>query len=848
MPAKRSTPTEKQQPLGRLTVHRQILLGCVPLAVLSIIALVLAGDRLTQAVLRDQVVRHLESVRAQQQLALETYLRRLRDEMASNARNPATRQALEQLRLDTVELEDHPFTAGAEIRPYMISLRNHLSNYYERQLSSGSLRIEELLVPQRSAVWLQAVYVAGNGAEKEAGGRGSGTSPPGYVADHARWDPMFRQMAETLGLADLLLVDAGDGRIVYTAGKGPEFQTSLVDGPYAESKLGALFYRIRHTAKEGDAWFVDFAPYVPRHGLPAAFVASPIFANQAMVGVLVGQLSSREISRLLSAERRWEELGLGATGDLYVIGPDALMRSERRFGEQLARVDPRVAEAGGAVLVHEVKSIGAARANAGETFAGTYANDLGVPVLGATGRLMLAGLDWRLLAEIEEAEALQPLARFRRGAGFVALGLVAAVVLGGIWVASRVSRPVREMLDTVRAIQQGDLEARAPARGYGEFGFLARGLNSLLDQYVKLRRRRGVEREKLESEMRDLLSMVAAIGKGDCSQRARTNGAFGELGNALNAACDSIGQTLQQVRGIPAQVMESATPLRDAAEQVVQGANRQIDELNRTAAGIGEMASAIEEVAAQSAAAAEAARRVEAGTRAEGEALRRLGDGMELLQKSTRASASRMKRLGERSMEVSAVVGIVGKIAAEINMVALNVAIEAARTGGDGAGFAVVADEVRRLAERTEAARAEVERAIDALQAEANEAVAGMNRHTDHVEQYRRWVGDAERLLDGSVRDATGFVGAVSEMSVAVSQRVGGAAALTSKIEGAADWARRTRAIAVRAQGQMGSLLAMATELGLQLRGVAATSGDADGSAGNGGAVADGAPRGGTHV
>jgi len=150
--------------------------------------------------------------------------------------------------------------------------------------------------------------------------------------------------------------------------------------------------------------------------------------------------------------------------------------------------------------------------------------------------------------------------------------------------------------------------------------------------------------------------------------------------------------------------------------------------------------------------------------------------GIDEVVKSNRETVSQLKTLESQSAVIESGVGGILQISEQINLFAINAAIQASRAGEHGTGFSVVADEVRKLAEQTGAIAGQITQAVstvgnsvklvvsdlDALlgqtekgAAKANEITGSLNNATSDVEIVRKRSDEISGLLDAFTMQMT---------------------------------------------------------------------------------------------
>jgi len=555
----------------------------------------------------------------------------------------------------------------------------------------------------------------------------------GDDAPAARPPRWLATTAQRNGWSDILLVEDGAERVVFASGSAPQLA--------ADSGLGKVVQRAESRNEAGAVTLVDAGPDPAFAGQPMLYAAAPVLDGGTRLGTLVVAIGTAQLEAALrGSSGQTLPFGIGESGSVWLVDASGKLRTSlgapATKGEDAAGVPPEFATA---ALDEALQG--------GES-AGAYGSSAGA-VLAAYSPLEVGDARWAIGVQIPESVAMAPLRRAALNvAGAALLAAILGWVLGGrLW--GQFSGRLRELSTVLARAQRGDRQARLEVKQDGPVAELATAINRLLEERAGAVTRAEQDGQRSTREAESLLSVVKEVASGNLAPRAQiVDGSLGNVSRALNEMLEGIGGLVGSVREVSSRVGTSAAEVRGCAEQAASTASSQARECGTVASTAQALRSGNQQISEQCVAAVDVARRSQQASKQGQSALADLIAGMDGLQRETRAATVKIKRLGERSMQISAITGTISKMSAQTDMLALNAAIEASRAGEHGQGFTVVAEEVRKLAERAAAATKEVERLIAGIQSDVNEAVGGMERQAERLDVQTAAAAQAEHALD----------------------------------------------------------------------------------------------------
>jgi len=312
------------------------------------------------------------------------------------------------------------------------------------------------------------------------------------------------------------------------------------------------------------------------------------------------------------------------------------------------------------------------------------------------------------------------------------------------WIALSINAGLRKIQSAAQAVAIGDLNQTVEVKTNDEIKDLVNTINVMT------------------ANLRATASIADQIANGDLTVTPKPLSDKDTLGLSLESMVERLRGVVADALSAADNVSSGSQELSASSEQLSQGATEQASSAEEASASMEEMASNIKQNADNAAQTEKIARQSAKDAEASGEAVGRAVGAMRIIAEK---------------------ISIVQEIARQTDLLALNAAVEAARAGEHGKGFAVVASEVRKLAERSQAAAAEISALSGETVSVATEAGEMLNRLVPDIRKTAELVSEISAACREQDIGASQINEAIQQLDKVTQQNAGASEEMSATSE-----------------------------------------------------------------
>lgn len=317
----------------------------------------------------------------------------------------------------------------------------------------------------------------------------------------------------------------------------------------------------------------------------------------------------------------------------------------------------------------------------------------------------ITGTNWVLVSYVPESAVFSELASLRTTMIVVAVVVLAVILVLMERMIHFMIKPIRSLTDSIVTMASGDFTVDIKTKGNDEITLMGHSMKEFT--------------AAIRSMINDI-SNISETLKGQAESSTSVSGGLYEASLKQSKTIDELNGTVDQLSASVQEIAESATALAVVVSDTRDSSNNAEDKMNVTV-----------EVA-------------EAGKND----MQKVGEAMGLIEQSINGLQESIDKVGAASQEINKIVGMIGEIADETNLLALNASIEAARAGDAGKGFAVVATEIGSLATNSNQSVQKIQTLINEVTSLVGETVDKAKGSVDEINTSSRLVHQAVATFD----------------------------------------------------------------------------------------------------
>jgi len=250
---------------------------------------------------------------------------------------------------------------------------------------------------------------------------------------------------------------------------------------------------------------------------------------------------------------------------------------------------------------------------------------------------------------------------------------------------------------------------------------------------------------------------LLAQGNADLTARIENNDKdeVGDIGKSVNNFIMYLHKLMVSISDSSSRISDSLAQLEHQTHTTNNVIINHSKETDQIVTAMEEMSTTANVVASNASEAATATQQMDNSVSNSKLTVIKTSDNVDILLKDVDETVVNIENMTKNTDQISTVLTVIGAIAEQTNLLALNAAIEAARAGEQGRGFAVVADEVRALAARTQNSTSEISTMLNNLNTGVNAVVVAMDKTKQRCITTAENTQELNQNLDSMVTDVS---------------------------------------------------------------------------------------------
>lgn len=283
--------------------------------------------------------------------------------------------------------------------------------------------------------------------------------------------------------------------------------------------------------------------------------------------------------------------------------------------------------------------------------------------------------------------------------------------------------------------------------------------------------------------VRDIVTRVEAEKDFSTQATVTTHDEVGQVLLAFNRLLRAMQAAIRDMSVSANGVSHTAHALQRTSDRLSRQVTTQSEATSTISSAMEELTVSVSVVANQATDAKEASAQAGEMAHDSAQVIADVAAEIDHISAAVEAASTLMAELEEHSQRITSVVSVIGEVADQTNLLALNAAIEAARAGEQGRGFAVVADEVRKLAERTSLSTREIAATVSSIQSGTTQVRTSMLEAVESVQRGVVRAGSASEAIGNVSTHAANSMHLINEIAGAISEQSAALTEISKQVE-----------------------------------------------------------------